>query len=312
MSLTILTDVRLDNCSIAYNVRGKVKRSNTRAVDGGGYPKVNINWSRSTREYEFGIVPMSIQAWREIESLFEATDGGAYGFLLQDPKDSIVSDTDGLLMPWSGSAAITGSTIGLGYGVPTYRMFRRYVNASRTTDRLITRPMTGLVLRRAASVVTQGASPGNASVNLDTGTVTFVADTFQALTSTTAGASTVLTFANNTGMLAATAINDRVYITGVSGARGALLNDRSHLVTARDMVAFTLTISTTTTGTTGGVGGTALRYPQPSQSLTWTGGFWTPVHFANDELDWEIMRSGSADSRIVAGPLVVLNEVRER
>jgi uncharacterized protein (TIGR02217 family) len=310
MSLTILTDVRLDNCSIAYNVRGKVKRSNTRAVDGGGYPKVNINWSRSTREYEFGIVPMSIQAWREIESLFEATDGGAYGFLLQDPKDSIVSDTDGLLMPWSGTAAITGSTIGLGYGVPTYRLFRRYVNASRTTDRLITRPMTGLVLRRAASVVTQGASPGNVSVNLDTGTVTFVADQSQAITSVTTGASTVLTFANNTGMVLATSINDRVYITGTSGSASAALNNRSHLVTNKNTDAFTLTLSTATSGSA--TGGTALRYPQPSQSLTWTGNFWTPVHFASDDLDWEILRSGDEPTRIVAGPSVMLIEVPER
>jgi len=311
MSLVVLADVQLSDGVIASGVRGKVKRSNTRSVDGGGHPKVNINWRRSIREYELGVVPMLIEHWRQVEALFEATDGGAYGFLMRDPKDSQVGQGEGFLMAWGASGAVSGATIGTGHGVPTYRLHRRYTFGSRTTDRLITRPMSGVVIRRAAVVVTQGAAPSNATVNLDTGTVNFVPDQSQAITTITAGASTVLTFPNNTGMVAASLVNDRVFITGVTGTAGSILNSQSHLVIARDTTASTLTLSTSTAGSTG-ASGTAFRYPQPSQSLTWTGRFWTPVHFASDDLDWEILRSGPEQTRIVAGPAVLLQEVPER
>jgi hypothetical protein len=52
-------------------------------------------------------------------------------------------------------------------------------------------------------------------------------------------------------------------------------------------------------------------YPQADETLTWSGEFFVPVHFANDDIDWEVIVSGTYDSRIVAGPSVVLQEVRE-
>ena len=312
MSLTILDDLQLSESVIASGVRGRNKRSNTRSVDGGGYAKINVNWRHTLREFELGVVPMIVSAWSEIEALFEATDGGAFGFLMRDPKDSAASGTEGLLTPWAGAAAIAGAVPGFGWGVPTYRLGKRYTFGPRFTDRLITRPMAGAVLRRAAAVVTQGAIlPGNAAISLATGTVTFVADQTQAVATITTGATTVLTFANGTGIVAATVPGERLYLTGVTGTGAALLNGLSHSVSAVNAGAFTVTLSVNSTGLVAGAG-TAARYPQPTQSLTWSGKFWTPVHFANDMLDWDILRSGPADTRIVAGPSVMLQEVRER
>jgi hypothetical protein len=45
--------------------------------------------------------------------------------------------------------------------------------------------------------------------------------------------------------------------------------------------------------------------------LTWSGDFYVPVHFANDEIDWEMILGGTYDTRLIAGPSVTLQEVRE-
>ena len=45
--------------------------------------------------------------------------------------------------------------------------------------------------------------------------------------------------------------------------------------------------------------------------VTWLGGFYVPVHFAVDEIDWELVRSGPESTRLMAGPSVVLMEVPE-
>ncbi len=46
-------------------------------------------------------------------------------------------------------------------------------------------------------------------------------------------------------------------------------------------------------------------------TLTWSGSFYVPVHFMSDDLDWDIVRSGTQSSRLMVGPNVVLQEVRE-
>ena len=310
MSLIVLPEVVLQDGSIMSGVSGRNKRSNTRAMDGGGFAKVNINWSRTLREYEIGTIPMLPAEWLVIEALFEATDGGAYGFLLKDPKDARVLTGEGLLQAWNPATGQAVGAIGLGYGVPTYRLHKRYTYGARTTDRLITRPMASPAVLRAAGAVVVGSGASQISQDLTTGTITFVADASQSIFSITPGASTVLTFANNSGIQAAIAVGQRIYITGVTGTAAAALNGLSHLVTAEDTVAFTLTIATNTVGLAG-TGGIAAKYPQASETLTWTGSFYTPVHFANDDLEWDIVRSGPEETRLTAGPQVTLVEVRE-
>jgi uncharacterized protein (TIGR02217 family) len=305
--ITVYTDVILPNSVLAAGVRGKQIRSNARSTAFNGSMQINVNWSRTLRQYEMGFVPMTVAQWQAIEGLHEVTDGGAYGFLMEDPKDNAV-DT-GLLRPFT--TALVGN-IGVGYGVPVHKMYKRYTSAgsTRTKDRAITRPRATPVLKRGAATVVLGTAAGNASINYDTGTATFVADTSQAISTVTVGASTVLTFANATGIIAALAVGERVYLTGITGTAAATLNSLSHAITAKDATAFTLTISTATTGLTA-AGGTAWKYPQASEALTWTGSFYVPVHFMNDEIDWELVRSGPVDTRLMAGPSVTLMEVRE-
>lgn len=48
-----------------------------------------------------------------------------------------------------------------------------------------------------------------------------------------------------------------------------------------------------------------------SDTFTWQGSFYVPVHFADDSLDWDLVLSGDNEDRLVAGPSAVLLEVRE-
>ncbi len=309
MPITVLSDVLMPESVVSAGVRGKNMRNNTRSMSQSGFAHITQNWSRTLRQYELGFVPMSIAQWAAIEGLHEVTEGGAYGFLMRDPKDSAVGSSEGLLQGFTTAAV---GSAGSGYGVPVHKLYKRYTSTggTRAKDRPITRPAGTPALYRNSLPVVVGSGAGQVAIDAGTGTVTFVADVSQAVTSITAGASTVITFANTTGILAALGVGGRVYLSGVTGAAAAALNGLSHAITAKDTGAFTLTISTATTGLAG-AGGTAAKYPQPSDALTWSGAFYVPVHFASDDLDWDIVRSGPADTRIVAGPQVLLMEVRE-
>lgn len=46
-------------------------------------------------------------------------------------------------------------------------------------------------------------------------------------------------------------------------------------------------------------------------ALVWSGRFYVPVHFQSDDLDWDLIAPGGYDQRFLAGPSVVLQEIRE-
>lgn len=309
-NLTVYNDLILPATYVmASGLSGKIRRRNLRTQSPSGKVAVAVLQSRSYREYEFGAVPMSFERWQTLEGLFEVTDAGAAGFLLEDPKDVIVAVGAGFMAPFT--TELVGS-IGTGYGVPVFKLYKRYQAlgvSSRTKDRSVTRPQSGASLYRGGVAVTIGASPGNAAINYDTGTVTFVADESQALTSITAGGSTVLNFANGTGMVAAMSVGQRVYLLGLSGTAASRLNGLSHAITAKG--ATSLTVSTSTSGLAA-TGGTAYKYPQASEAMTWTGRMYVPVHFQNDEIDWSLLRPApNVAGRLFSGPSVVLSEVPE-
>lgn len=209
MSILVFADVMFPNTVLTAGVRGKNMRMNSRVKTDSGDESINIVWTKSLRQYEVGIVPLSINQWRDIEALHEITEGGAYGFLLEDPKDNAV---DG--------GAITRISDGV------FQLVKRYshIASGRTKDRNITRP------RAAGFVLTQSGVP---------------------------------------------------------------------LVLGTD---YTLDVLT-------GLVSIAAN-PDPT-TLAWSGRFLVPVHFMDDVIDWELVAAGASDSRFLAGPSVMLEEVRE-
>jgi uncharacterized protein (TIGR02217 family) len=308
MPITVLTDVILPENLIAAGIRGKNVRNNARSISGSGFASININWSRTLRQYQLGIKPMFVEDWQQIEALHEVTEGGAFGFLMEDPKDSACGVNQGFLQGWLDGFE-TGD-LGKGAGVPSYKLRKQYAsfNNARAKNRPITRPKPQITVRRNNAAAVIGTAAGNISVDYETGTVTFVADATQAIQAITTGSTTVLEFADDTGMVAAMSVSGRVYITGVTGTAATALNGKSHLVLSK--LGNTITIQTNT-ATLEATGGTAAKYPQPSDNLNWHGGFYVPVHFANDDIDWDLLLGGTQEGRIVAGQSVLLQEIRE-
>lgn len=155
MAIVVLDDVILSNRVISAGVRGRQIRQNRRVQQVGGQVAVNVMWQQTLREFEIGIVPMRREAWQDIESIHEVTDGGAYGFLMEDPKDSSVT-ADGVVVELTST---------------TFQLYKRYTEASRTKDRKITRPRSsGFVLSISGVAQSSGYT-----LNTATGVVTIVA-----------------------------------------------------------------------------------------------------------------------------------------
>jgi uncharacterized protein (TIGR02217 family) len=207
MAITIYSDVFLPRRVIESGVRGRNIRKNSRVGVDSGNMSINIVWSQGLREYEVGFSPMSRLAWQDIETVHEITEGGAFGFLLEDPKDAYVS-------------------LGVMYQLTstTFQLYKRYLHAGslRYKDRKITRPK--------------------------------VTD-FAPLESSTP----IVTYT---------------------------LDDETGIITIPSAPA--------------------------AEDLSWTGGFYVPVHFKDDEIDWQmVVPNPSPDARFISGPTLVLREVRE-
>jgi uncharacterized protein (TIGR02217 family) len=126
MSITVYSDVVLSDLVMGAGVRGKQIRRNSRVTTDSGLSAINIIWTQTLREYEVGFVPMIREAWQDIETLHEITEGGAYGFLMKDPKDQHASATEGVAL------ALTSTT---------FQLYKRYLHteSGRYKLRKITR-----------------------------------------------------------------------------------------------------------------------------------------------------------------------------
>lgn len=307
MPITVLSDIIIPSSVIAAGVRGKNMRNNTRVTTYNGEQQVNVNWTRTIRQYELGVVPMLIAQWQQIEALYEVTDGGAFGMLLQDPKDDTADASAGKLFPRTNNANV--GTAGLGYGVPTYNLIKRYgvTGTSLFKDRTITRPKGTPVVYKNSTPLTLGAGVGQFTFNSATGVITINATSSSAGVSFTPGATTVITFSSGV-FPALFTIGGRLWLQSVTGTAAATLNDKSHLITNISGSAITLDVNTSGLTITAGQG---VFYPQPADVLTWSGQFYVPVHFMEDTIDWDLSLGGDYEHRLVAGPQVVLEEVRE-
>jgi uncharacterized protein (TIGR02217 family) len=208
MGIIVLSDVTIPSTILAAGVSGKNMRLNSRVPTDNGYESVNVVWTQTLREYTLGVVPLRVDQWQAIETLHEITEGGAYGMLLEDPKDSSVTD---------------GVATAISAGV--FQLHKRYLHSpsTRFKTRKITRPRSsGFVIRVGAAAL----SSAQYALDVTTGRVTIVSN-------------------------------------------------------------------------------------PAASSLSWTGRFDVPVHFLDDTIDWDMVVTGAAQTRYVAGPSVVLREVRE-
>lgn len=307
--ITVYTDLVLPDEVVGAGVVGAQSRQNDRGRNIGGFDSINVLRDLTLRYYQIGIVPMETALWRVIEAIFEDTDAGAFGFLMTDPKDARVRAGEGALMGYM--SGVQSGVSGYGNGCPTYALQKRYPSPGNSRVRLrdILRPNGAPAITRGGSPVAIGAGAGNVSLSAGPVYVTFVPDATRTVSSVTAGATTQVVLSSAiSGLVASTG---KLWLQDLAGADAALLNGKAHTITA--IAGATYTLATNTAGKTITTGsGQGHKYPQPDEVLAWTGAFYVPVHFRDDELDWEMVATDSnEDYRLVRGPAIWLDEVRE-
>lgn len=239
----------------------------------GGWSSRNIARSVALRKWRIEYVKGRAD-FDSLLALFHVVYGSAIPFRVRDPLDYEVTSTTGLM------------GAGVGTGLPTYQLVKRYSVGSNHYTRDIVKPRSsGFTGHRGASPLTVGASPGNISVSTTTGIVTFVADDSESIIGHTIGASHQFTTAND---IAGLGIGDKVYLSGIAGSAADLLNGLAHTISNKVVgspTEYVWTISTSTAGspTLTASGGTGYAYPQADEALTWAGTFDVPAAFATDE-----------------------------
>lgn len=306
-SIEIFADVVLPQEIVEAGVTGSQTRTNTRGRNQGGFDTVNVVRSITTRYFQIGIAPMDARLWRLAEAIYEITDAGAKGFLMEDPKDSVVSSDASSMQGYM--LGVQFGNAGFGNGCPVYVLQRRHVlpGTTRASYRDITRPVGVPPMWRGGTPITIGVAPGNAALSAGPVMVTFVPDATRAVSAITVGATTQVTLSS---AISGLVVGGRLWLQGVGGAAASLLNNQSHEIT--NIAGAVYTIATNTLGKVITAAGEGRKYPQPDEALTWEGSFLVPVHFRSDNLDWEIVAADEdPESRLVRGPLIVLDEVRE-
>jgi hypothetical protein len=307
MTIIVYTDVIVPSNVIQAGAAGKSTRQNIRTVNQGGFASVNAIRDETLRQYTFGFKPMDLTSWAQMEALYEVTDAGTYGMLLLDPKDSVVTSAQGALIGYM--AGVENGVYGFGNGTPLYGLRKLYTSGSRAKARPITRPNGTPALLRNGAAVTVGAGAGNVALSaLSAGPVyaTFVADSSANVSAVTVGATTVVTLAS---ALAGLAVGGKLWLQGLTGTDAPLLNNLAHTIT--NIAGAVYTLSTNTAGKTIAAAGQGQKYPQPTDTLTWSGTFYVPVQFANDDMDWQMEKPGAQSDRLVSGPSIPLAEIRE-
>jgi uncharacterized protein (TIGR02217 family) len=245
--------------AVLYDTAGGPLFSTDVVVVQSGFEKRNINWNEGRGRWELGERRLTRAELQAVIDFYRAMRGRAFGFRFKDWADYAVTTAEGVL------------DLGVGTGKPTYQLYREYVEDTATDRRKIVKPVDPIT-------VYLNASPeAGASVDYTTGIVTmpaFATRTITAITQANPGqVTTSAAHGFSTGNL--------IYITGVGGM--TQVNNLVFTITNVDSTHFTLGVDTTNYGTYTS-GGTAAKYPQPADALTWAGEFDVPVRFDTDQL----------------------------
>lgn len=280
---------------ISYGAVGGPGYLTDLATVNSGYEFRTQVWSQARSVYDVSHAARTAAQHTTLLNFFRAARGRTHGFRFKDWLDYSVTTSNGVL------------ATGVGTGVPSYQLCKKYVTGSQTEYRAIYKPVaaspTPVVYRNAVPAVV-GSSAGQYSLSAS-GLVTFVADEYQGISSISVGTNTVFTLAS---AFSTAIIGEYVYITNVDGTLGAALNGRAWQIT--DVTGADVTVDAgDTTGLTYASAGNAGMYPQAADALTWAGEFDVPVRFDTDTMQSTII-SRSGGSFVVGWEGIRLVEIR--
>jgi len=266
-----------------------------------GFEQRNAAWPVPRRRYTVTLLNRDADdTYQAMSFMLVIAVGRANGFRFKDFLDFEAEAGDGLL----GTGIATGS--------PTYQLVKRYTYSVYTHDRDITKPVAGTVIvERSGYPAVVGGSPLNAGeieINTVNGVVTFGADAIASVVQVGVGATTVVELDAQIGL----AVGQKMWVTGVGGTAGEILNDAAWTVLSIGSPASSYVLQVSTSGTTWGGGGTGAKYPQASETLTWTGEFDVPCRFDIDRMRAAVTVGGQPENRRATWDSIEIIEIRPR
>jgi uncharacterized protein (TIGR02217 family) len=236
-----------------------------------GSEQRNAVWAIPLRKYSLSSGLRTIANAQATKAFFRAVSGRLSGFRVKDIFDYTADHTTGII------------GAGIGTGMPTYQLAKNYIIGSMTTPADIKKPVVSTVsVRRGGVDANMGTGAGQWAVDTTTGIVTVIADATSNASSITANATTQVVLASNPGTLTN---GQNLYLSGFTGGDANLVNGLAHTInTISGNGPYTFTLATNTAGKTITLGaGVGAKYPQASETLTWSGEFDIPVRF---DVDW--------------------------
>lgn len=223
-----------------------------------GFEARNVNWSDARGRWDIGDRTLLRPELDTLLAFFRARRGQAVGFRFKDWADFSADTSTGLL------------GTGAGTGLPSYQMFKRYTSAGENQDRVIKKPVASSI-----SIYKNNAALASGwSLDDTSGLVTFSATASKAITGITQA---------NPGVVTATAhgyaSGQKIYLSGINGM--TQLNNTVATITVIDANSFSVGVDTTAFSAYTD-GGTAALYPQPGDTLAWSGEFDVAARFGTD------------------------------
>lgn len=271
---TPFVETRINDGLIVYGTVGGPEYNTSVTVVSSGHESRNANWAEARGRWELGERMVTSTELEQIIAFFRARKGMAVGFRFRDHADYRVPDARG--------TGVLGA--GVGNGMPSYQLNKRYTDAAQTDVRAIRKPVAGSVtILRNGSPVTTGTGPGQYALDTTTGIVTFVPDTQASVTAVTVGSVTEVTLSGVLPGLTSSHGSNMLYLIGLGGPDAGLLNGKTHRIVGISSTTYRINTDTLGKAITAG-GGAARRYPQGNDALTWVGEFDVPVRFDTDSL----------------------------
>lgn len=236
-----------------YGAVGGPEWSTDIVVFGSGHEHRNANWTDARGRWELGSRNIGLSDLDYLQAFFRARRGMAQGFRYRD---------------WNDWEALNESLSP--DGTPTLQLVKTYTNAGENQVREIRKPVGSTVtLQRNVSPFV------DYSLDDTTGIVTLVADWTAAIENITQANPAVVTITGH-----GRSTGDIIYLADIEGMTE--LNDAAYTITVIDVDNFSLDGVDSTGFSAYTNGGTAAKYVQPSETLTWSGEFDVPVRFDTD------------------------------
>ena len=266
MAILSFLEERID-LGIDYGAVGGPEFNTSVVIVDSGYEQRNINWSQERNSWELGERALKKSELIYIHNFFRRVRGRAVGFRYKD---------------WAGYQ-VTDAPITL-TGAASYQLQKTETGANNVYARDIKKPVAGTL-----SFKRNGSTLAGVTVDTTTGIATLTADSTKTITGITKA---------NPGVISATAHGfangDKVFLSGIGGM--TQLNGQVVTVTVVNANSFSIGVNTTSY-TTYTSGGTAAKYAQGADVVTWSGEFDVPVRFDADRLPrrFDAMRTSDGE-----------------